>query len=360
MVRCVGPAVRASSRRDRYTLPAVRISVALAARNTERYLRDLLDSLVRQTQPPHELVVCDDASEDATPQLLETFASHAPFPVRIARFSKRQGHVAAFTHAARMCTGQAVAFCDHDDVWLDHKLAVCARELERSGAVLVLHATRLVDRDLRALGRNWPAIDRTRTAAPLALTGLDLDAPGMAIVFRRDLLDVANFDDRPLSRYGAGRQMLHDEWIFFLAGVVGSIRLVDEPLVLYRQHESNDSGGWLDRRRRLTLQPAMADYRRAAAHTGACADYLERTDAEDAELRRRLAAGAEHYRRMSRNWGSRASMYRVRDRRARARHFRRLLARRAYGPRRVGGFGRAAVLKDVVGGLTFRVSASSD
>jgi glycosyltransferase involved in cell wall biosynthesis len=325
---------------------AVRISVALACRNGEHYVGALLDSLARQTEPPHELVVHDDASEDSTPDLVEQFRASAPFPVRLERGDRRLGGTEAFIRAARRCGGDAIAFCDQDDVWLERKLAVCGRELERSGASLVMHSTRPVDAELHAVGDIWPAIDRTREVPALALTGLDVDHPGMAMVFRPQLLDAAAFEARPASHYGGGRQMLHDEWIFFLAGVLGPIRLVAEPLVLYRHHGSNDSGGRVDRRRTMSLRPAGEDYVRAAKYTAACADYLERAGFE---------AGAREYRRASRNWALRTSLYSASDRLARARLLRRLLGARAYRGREAGGFGRAALAKDLAAGLVLAV-----
>ena len=44
----------------------MRLSVALATHDGQRWLPELLDSLAGQTRLPDELVVCDDGSEDAT------------------------------------------------------------------------------------------------------------------------------------------------------------------------------------------------------------------------------------------------------------------------------------------------------
>jgi glycosyltransferase involved in cell wall biosynthesis len=332
----------------------MRISIALATRNAERYLHDLLESLVRQTELPHELVVFDDASEDSTPDSIERFAESAPFPVRLERGPTRRGPTHAFMAAARLCEGDAVAFCDQDDVWDESKLEICRKELERTGASLVLHSARLVDEQLQQLERDWPEIEATRLMEPLTLTGLDTDAPGMAMIFERGLLDVADFDTRPPSRYGNGNQMLHDEWVFFLAGATGPIQLVARPLVLYRQHDSNHSGGWVDRRRELSLRPAMDDYRRAAAHTAACAQYL------DAGGSPRLAAAAESYRRVAENWQLRVSLYASPSRRSRWQLFRRLLRAHAYRARAAGGFGRTALGKDLAAGVALAVSARDE
>jgi glycosyltransferase involved in cell wall biosynthesis len=322
----------------------MRISVALATCDSERYLEELLESLLRQSAPPHELVVWDDASTDSTPAILERFAASAPFPVRRLGGEARAGHVEAFMRAARECSGDAVAFCDHDDVWEPRKLEACGLELERTGATLVMHTTRLVDREGRDLGRDWPPIARSALVPPLGLAGLDVDTPGLAMAFRREVLGAADFDSRPPSRYGQER-MLHDEWVAFVGGAIGSAALIAEPLVRYRQHGANQSG-WVERRRGSSLRPAVEDYERAARHTAACAEYLARGE--------RTAWAAGTYRRAAANWELRASLYRAPGRVARAAMLARLAAGRAYGPRAAGGFGRAALGKDVVAGLVLK------
>jgi glycosyltransferase involved in cell wall biosynthesis len=312
------------------------------------YLEPLLASLLAQTRPPDELVVCDDASADGTPERLDAFALTAPFPVAVHRCAWR-GHTETFIDAARRCTGDAIAFCDADDVWRADKLALCEEALERSGAILALHTTEVVDEELRPLGRRWPTIERTEVAETLGLTALDVLAPGMSMVVRRSVVEVADWEARPHSRYGSDHQMFHDEWVLFLAGVLGPIQLLAEPLLQYRQHGSNVSGGWVDRRRERTLRPALDDYRRAHSYTAACADYLDRTAAGDvpADVAERLRAGADAYRRDARNWELRATLYESRQRTRRARAVRRLIAQRAYRDRRSGGFGREALGKDV-------------
>jgi glycosyltransferase involved in cell wall biosynthesis len=336
----------------------VRTSVVLATCDSARYLGDLLESLCRQTQPPFELVVEDDASEDETPALLSAFAERAPFPVRYELREERAGHVRAFLRGARRSDGDAIAFCDHDDVWEPRKLAVCARELGRTDALLALHTARLVDEDLHDLGRDWPPVGRARLLPPLGLIGLDIDTPGLAMVFRRELLDVFDFDSRPPSRYLRDGQMLHDEWVTFTAGVLGSIAVVPEPLVRYRQHGSNQSG-WVRRRRDTTLRPALQDYEDAARYLEGCARYLEPARAAEGPRAQRIAEGAAAYRRAARRWALRAALYRTEGRGRRARMLGRLLAARAYSDRAAGGFGHASLAKDFAAGIAFHVSAQA-
>jgi O-antigen/teichoic acid export membrane protein/glycosyltransferase involved in cell wall biosynthesis len=332
----------------------MRISVALTTRNGERFLGALLDSLEKQTLLPDEVVVHDDASQDATVEMLHDFAERAPFEVRIEHAPERRGHVEGFMRAASACRGDIVAFCDNDDVWLDRKLEVCHELLARTGAQLAVHTVRVVDAELDEIVPSWPQIDSPSVIPPLGLSGVGVDAPGMAMVFRRDLLDVLDPADRPPSRYVAGKRMLHDEWVLFAAGVMGPVALIPEPLLLYRQHAGNISG-WYERRREIKFEPATSDYLAAAAYFDACADYLDRTTVDDPHSAARVAAGAAHYRRMSANWRLRLALYDAPHRRTRARILRRLVAGGAYGPRAAGAFGRAALGKDALGGLAFGV-----
>ena len=68
-----------------------RVSIALAAYNGQRYIREQLDSFAAQTRLPDQLIVCDDGSNDRTVVIAEEFAAGAPFPVTLTRNPKRLG-----------------------------------------------------------------------------------------------------------------------------------------------------------------------------------------------------------------------------------------------------------------------------
>src|SRR5262245_64302522 len=62
--------------------------------------------------------------------------------------------------SALLCTGEAIAFCDQDDVWLPEKLARCEAALEANpNAGLVFTNATVVDRALNSLGFTmWEAV----------------------------------------------------------------------------------------------------------------------------------------------------------------------------------------------------------
>ncbi|HZD75966.1 MAG TPA: glycosyltransferase, partial [Acidobacteriaceae bacterium] len=84
------------------------ISVAMPTYNGERFLREQLDSLVRQTLLPVELVVCDDGSTDSTVEILRRFVTSAPFPVRLYQNDTRLGPGFNFLSALARCAGDLV------------------------------------------------------------------------------------------------------------------------------------------------------------------------------------------------------------------------------------------------------------
>ena len=93
-----------------------RISVVVACYNAARTLQPCLDSLARLNYPDYEVVVVDDGSTDATPQII---AQHTGFR------GIRQEHLglsAARNAGIAAGTGEIVAFtdadCRADEDWL--------------------------------------------------------------------------------------------------------------------------------------------------------------------------------------------------------------------------------------------------
>src|SRR5918997_692418 len=98
--------------------PAMRVTVVVPTRGRAEYLEVTLDSLRRQrSRTPHELLVVDDGSADATPEVAERFG------VRLIRHGERRSLKAARNTGLPEARADLIAFVD-DDVfappgWLD-------------------------------------------------------------------------------------------------------------------------------------------------------------------------------------------------------------------------------------------------
>lgn len=213
------------------------ISVALATFNGARYLVDQLNSLAEQIRLPYELVVTDDCSDDCTCEIVTTFASRAPFPVSLVLNEQRLGYGRNFLKAASLCTGSHVAFCDQDDVWLPKKLLLVQSVIENHGCELVAHSAKVVDRELRSLGVNFPDVVSNKLLTN-EVKERGLFWPGFTLVVSENLISNAIAAEKMLVDV-ASSNFAHDELICDLAAKSYSCYVLAEPLALYRQHGGN-------------------------------------------------------------------------------------------------------------------------
>jgi glycosyltransferase involved in cell wall biosynthesis len=327
----------------------MKVSVALATFNGERFLEEQLASLARQNVGPAELVVCDDGSSDATVEIVERFAADAPFPVRMHANTERMGFADTFLRAASLCSFEAIAFCDQDDVWLESKLERCAAALAPPDLGLVVHTSRLVDENLHPTGRSFPNVRRDRVEPPLAGDPW-LAVRGMSMVFAARLLHAVDPARRPRSHYRDAR-MHHDEWIYVLARALGSIAYVAEPLALYRQHSGNVTGADPGARRRLdeAVDTGWSYYSRRREQAVELAAAFEETASRREELSARAADAARWYRDQAARLERRLVVYEPEA--AASRRLERLVrlaASGGYRRRRRGGFGARGFVRDAV------------
>lgn len=335
----------------------MKISVALATYNGERFLPDQLASLARQTHAPAELVVQDDRSSDGTLALLDEFATSAPFPVSIASNPQRLGVADNFVAALARCTGDAVAFCDQDDVWNGHRLELCAAQFADPEVQLVMHAHEVVDDSLRPLVPRRPAYrERIRIPQGERHPGCERYAIGCTLVFRKSVADALvrcwpRDHAAEVRRLGHGI-LNHDGVARELARGLGAMIYLPETLVRYRRHAANVSDAGL-------APPKMLARWSAASSTNAGEllrlgdDYETVTkmyEAAAAAASGVAAAGlvslgaiwkvrAEHCR-------ARAALYQTSSHGQRLKQWKALLRNGAYRAWAAGGMGRGAATVD--------------
>lgn len=324
--------------------------------NGARFLAEQLDSIRTQSRLPDEMVVCDDGSSDETQQILADFAASAPFPVRVFRNRSRLGWFANFLSAGHKCTGDLVAFCDQDDVWLAPKLARCEEVLSAADPPsLVIHSARVVDDELVPTGALHPDIRR-----PAMLRGRDyptfVGGPGFAMCFERRLLGYLREPPLPSEvklQYG------HDTLLVLLAGVENGLCLLDEPLALYRRHGRNVSGfekgpptRLLRRRDRGDLD-RLLEAKEAVEDRAVILDWLSLRDGAPPSRVQPLRDLESTHRRFADLLGARLEIYRPgRSAVARARSFLRLIRASGYSTRTAGSLGRNALAKDLLAATT--------
>ncbi len=215
------------------------ISVALCTHNGARYVREQVESILRQTYPVTEIVLSDDASTDDTVAVVESAVAGSGVALVVIRNSPALGVVANFEQATAACTGDYIALCDQDDVWMPSKLAELVGSLI-AGAMLVHSDAVLVDQYLVPVGALLDSLEATPAERRELTDGRSYSTflrrnlvTGATVLFRRELLESA----RPFPR-----SWVHDEWLAIVAAAQGFTHLHWLPLIQYRQHGGNQIG----------------------------------------------------------------------------------------------------------------------
>lgn len=99
------------------------VSIIMPAFNAAATLPDAIRSVQAQTFSDWELVVVDDASQDATADLCRETAE-ADSRIRLLRAPRNGGVARARNLGIDATSGTHIAFLDADDIWLPDKLAV--------------------------------------------------------------------------------------------------------------------------------------------------------------------------------------------------------------------------------------------
>jgi hypothetical protein len=220
------------------------ISVAMCTFNGERYLREQLESLTTQTRLPDELVICDDCSTDQTLPIVKEFAASAPFPVVVHVNERNLGYILNFEQAIRMCNGDVIALSDQDDVWLPRKLAILETKFVEDPEVgLVFSDAEVVREDSSPAGYSlWEKLGVTRAELQRVSSGRNFHSllqgatvTGATMAFRSRFRPLV----LPLPHE---LPLIHDAWITLLVAAVTRVLPVNEKLIRYRQHASQQVG----------------------------------------------------------------------------------------------------------------------
>ena len=204
------------------------VTVLLATHDDARFLRDAVDSVLRQTERDVELLVLDDASSDETPQLLAAVDDPR---LRVLRNDVQHGLAASLNRGLDASDSRYVARLDADDVALPDRLMRQLEHARASGAAVVGSAVY----DLDEAGARGALHRMPQSPAAVRWHAL-FSSPFFhpTVLVDRDALGALRYD----TEFAESED--YDLWSRLLAtGAEGTN--VDEPLVLKRVHPGQAS-----------------------------------------------------------------------------------------------------------------------
>lgn len=97
------------------------VSIIIPVYNSEKYIRETLDSVLAQTFENWELEITDDCSTDRTAEIIKEYTHKDP-RIHYWRLNNNSGAGAARNNSIQRAQGEFLAFIDGDDWWYPTKL----------------------------------------------------------------------------------------------------------------------------------------------------------------------------------------------------------------------------------------------
>lgn len=199
----------------------IKISVIVPVYNMGEYLRECLESLKKQTYKELEIILVDDGSTDACPQICDEYAIK---DTRIKVIHKENGGASSARNLGmKNATGDYITFVDPDD-WLDPEtFDECVKKIEKENVDVVRfnYVREFKEKSLikenHILGERTYLNDECKQIAKdcIGLTGDKLSfiennnilAPVWLNVYRRELIEnhsILFFDIRKIGSFEDG------------------------------------------------------------------------------------------------------------------------------------------------------------
>ena len=186
-----------------------------------------------------------------TPGRLATFRIMG-VPVRLHFNPETLGSTKNFEKAIGLCAGDVIALSDQDDYWLPEKLARVEEALSSALDVgMVFSDAEIVDESLHPLGcRLWQYLKFERGEQKSVRGGNAFDlllarniVVGATMAFRSRFKElILPIPDEFDLRFDDGRILIHDGWLSLLISATAGVAVIDEPLIMYRQHPKQQVG----------------------------------------------------------------------------------------------------------------------
>ena len=201
------------------------ISLALPTYNGEKYLEAQLDSIYNQTMVPDEIVVVDDCSTDGTTKILEKYKQN--YGLKYYINEKNLGYNRNFEKAISLCSGDYIALCDQDDVWLPEKVEKSYKKIVEFPQDIPTLVSSFSSTNVRILetgrGRGMKGGDWRQNIAMRS-------TQGCTVMFNRKLKEeVLPIPDG----------IMYDAYLGLSASLLGNRYYIGEKLMYYRIHSDN-------------------------------------------------------------------------------------------------------------------------
>ncbi|MBU5614580.1 glycosyltransferase [Geomonas azotofigens] len=204
-----------------------KVSVIMSVYNSERFLRQAIDSILAQSFRDFEFIIIDDGSTDGSAAIIRSYDDAR---IRIIT-QDNVGLTKSLNKAMKMAAAEYLARQDADDISEPGRLAKQVAVLDADPATV------LVSGNLRYFSEAWSsATESNRAVPPLLVKWLLLFYNHVGghsqVMFRRDVAV-------KLGGYDEGIRYSQDYDLWLRLAEAGGVTIVPEVLLNFRHHDAN-------------------------------------------------------------------------------------------------------------------------
>ena len=203
------------------------ISVCIATYNGERFIREQIDSILRQLSSDDEIIVSDDGSTDNTISIINSIDDKR---IRVIEGPRKQSPTSNFECALKASKGDYIFMSDQDDVWKPNKVKICMEWLQRYDCVV--SDAEVTDSSLNPLYPSLYAIMQVKQGR-IYNTIWKNGYTGCCMAFRRNVLEASLPFPKDIP--------MHDIWIGNVAAYKYNVKFIPDTLIYFRRHEDTTS-----------------------------------------------------------------------------------------------------------------------
>ena len=216
------------------------VSVCMGTYNGETYIEQQLNTILRQTKAPEEVILCDDGSTDSTVSIIEQFIRKNGLngKWKLYRNKINKGYPSNFYYACSLCNEEIVFLADQDDIWKNDKIEKMCRVMEENPrAKSICCKFNLMDEKEQEIHSIMAPTHAHETGEVRNVSIEEVfykcQWPGMVMAYRRDWYE---------SWTKGNYQIPHDFLIAARAAEEGGFFQLDETLAYHRRHDHNTGG----------------------------------------------------------------------------------------------------------------------
>ena len=202
------------------------ISIIMNCYNSDRYLKEAIDSIYAQTFTDWEIVFWDNVSTDSSAAIANSY----DYQLKYYLADKNTPLGAARNLAMEKATGSYIAFLDCDDLYLPNKLEMQMQSIRHSKSVLCYGSAIIIDESGAEIRKD---IVRNNSGPIFAELLQRYEINMQSVMLRRDVLEENNI------RFDETFCYCPDYNMFMQVAANGSVAVIKECLVKYRKLENS-------------------------------------------------------------------------------------------------------------------------